>query len=123
HAFGHRARHRQRSLTVDHVPRGAGETAADFLLVRWVDVVAVADIDRDRQTAMGVFADGKPLRLAHFRPLAFSRACRRAAVVRELHDEQWELCAEARTQIVTQAAQQYAVIARIAGVRFTLGPD
>src|SRR5690606_25115475 len=85
HGCGTRWRNR---FTVDHVPSRAREPITDLLLVRRMNVPAIAEIDRDREARVAIVLDGKALRFAQARPPALDRFGRRLAEVRELDDEE-----------------------------------
>ena len=84
---GLRARRRD-LLAEHHVPRGARQAPADFLLVGRMDVVAIADVDGHRQTGIAVRGHRAPLRIAQPRPATIYRRGRELVPVRELHHEE-----------------------------------
>ncbi len=101
---------------------GAREPISDLLLVRRMNVPAIAEIDRDREAGIAILLDCTTLRFAHARPTALDRLRRRLTEVRELHDQERYIAAEAAAPIGHPMTQQRFVLVRLLGIGFALVP-
>jgi hypothetical protein len=74
------------ALLKDRVERNERQPAGDFLLILRVDILGIADIDRDR--VLGVRQSvGHRLRFAQFRPLALPGLFPGGQEIRQLHNQ------------------------------------
>ncbi len=74
-------------FAVYQVPSRARETATNFLLIGWMQFLAVADIDRHGQRGQRIIGRRPALRLAQAGPIGSQRRGRRRTEVRQLDDE------------------------------------
>ena len=82
-----RTRVNQLLFTINQVTRRQRQASAHFLLVSWVNVRRIADVNRHRQAGVGDCADRPPLRFANLRPARLDWPLLQRVVIRQRDDQ------------------------------------